>query len=206
MVDGRPWVASKDNPTKLLIESARKLYGTSNEELMDNAKQFAYYPVALLKGVQQLHERHDQHEVQDRRRRLRPLLRHGVQRQAEWRLAGDPLQRHREQHRPLGVPQRDPALGEARPGTHVDAGSRGLARAEDDRRRSELQGLDRRQPGARVHARQRARARAATTPRRIPICSPRTIRCSARLSKGESACGRRPTAPATSRIFVVSPK
>ena len=51
MVDGRPWVASKDNPTKLLIESARRLYGTTNEELMDNAKQFAYYPVALLKGV-----------------------------------------------------------------------------------------------------------------------------------------------------------
>jgi hypothetical protein len=51
MVDGRPWVASKDNPTKLLIESARKLYGTNNEELMDNAKQFAYFPVALLKGV-----------------------------------------------------------------------------------------------------------------------------------------------------------
>ena len=52
MVDGRPWVAAKDNPTRLLIESARKLYGTSNEELMDNAKQFAYYPVALLKGVE----------------------------------------------------------------------------------------------------------------------------------------------------------
>ena len=51
MVDGRPWVASKDNPTKLLIESARKLYGTSNEELMDNAKQFAYFPVALIRGV-----------------------------------------------------------------------------------------------------------------------------------------------------------
>ena len=51
MVDGRPWVASKDNPTKLLIESARKLYGTTNEELMDNAKQFAYYPVAVLKGT-----------------------------------------------------------------------------------------------------------------------------------------------------------
>lgn len=51
MVDGRPWTASKDNPTRLLIESARKLYGTSNEELMDNAKQFAYYPVAVLKGV-----------------------------------------------------------------------------------------------------------------------------------------------------------
>src|SRR6185295_3336339 len=33
------------------LESARRLYGTSNEELMDNAKQFAYYPVALLKGL-----------------------------------------------------------------------------------------------------------------------------------------------------------
>ena len=51
MVDGRPWVESKDNPTKLLLQTARKLYGTSNEELMDNAKQFAYYPVAVLKGV-----------------------------------------------------------------------------------------------------------------------------------------------------------
>jgi hypothetical protein len=51
MVDGRPWVASKDNPTRLLVESARKLYGTSNEELMDNARQFAYYPLALLKGI-----------------------------------------------------------------------------------------------------------------------------------------------------------
>jgi hypothetical protein len=51
MVDGRPWVASKDNPTKLLIESARRLYGTTNEELMDTAKQFTYYPVAILKSV-----------------------------------------------------------------------------------------------------------------------------------------------------------
>ncbi len=52
MVDGRPWVASKDSPTKLLLQSARKLYGTNNEELMDNAKQFAYFPVAILKGVE----------------------------------------------------------------------------------------------------------------------------------------------------------
>lgn len=51
MIDGRPWVAGKDNPTRLLLQTARKLYGTSNEELMDNAKQFAYYPVAILKGA-----------------------------------------------------------------------------------------------------------------------------------------------------------
>jgi hypothetical protein len=51
MIDGRAWTASKDNPTKLLVQSARKLYGTNNEELMDNAKQFAYYPVAVLKSL-----------------------------------------------------------------------------------------------------------------------------------------------------------
>ncbi len=51
LLDGRPWVANQDNPTKLLVQSARRLYGTSNEELMDNAKEFAHYPVALLKGV-----------------------------------------------------------------------------------------------------------------------------------------------------------
>jgi len=51
MIDGRPWVAGKDSPTKLLVETARKLYGTNNEELMDNAKQFAYFPVAVLRGV-----------------------------------------------------------------------------------------------------------------------------------------------------------
>jgi len=50
-LDGRAWVAAGDNHTKLLVETARKLYGTSNEELMDNAKQFAYYPVAILKSV-----------------------------------------------------------------------------------------------------------------------------------------------------------
>ena len=51
MVDGRPWVAAQDTPAKLLVASARKLYGTNNEELMDNAKEFAHYPVAVLKSV-----------------------------------------------------------------------------------------------------------------------------------------------------------
>jgi hypothetical protein len=51
MVDGRPWVARQDNPTKLLLESARKFYGASNEEFMDNVKQFAYFPIAILTSV-----------------------------------------------------------------------------------------------------------------------------------------------------------
>jgi hypothetical protein len=50
-VDGAPWKLNQDNPTRLLIDTARKLYGTSNEELMDNAKQFAYYPVALARDI-----------------------------------------------------------------------------------------------------------------------------------------------------------
>jgi len=50
-LDGRPWVANQDTPTKLLVASARRLYGTNNEELMDNAKEFAHYPVAILKSV-----------------------------------------------------------------------------------------------------------------------------------------------------------
>jgi hypothetical protein len=55
-VDGTPWKASQDSPTRLLAASARRLYGTTNEELMDNAKQFAYFPVAVLKGLDNFSE------------------------------------------------------------------------------------------------------------------------------------------------------
>lgn len=55
-VDGAPWKAAQDSPTRLLAGSARRLYGTSNEELMDNAKQFAYFPVAVLKGLDNFSE------------------------------------------------------------------------------------------------------------------------------------------------------
>jgi hypothetical protein len=51
-VDGSQYKASLDTPSRLLIENARKLYGTSNEELLDNAKQFTNYPVAVLKTVE----------------------------------------------------------------------------------------------------------------------------------------------------------
>src|SRR5262245_46774997 len=51
MIDGRPWVASKDNPTKLLVETARELYGASDEELTESAMPFAHLPVAVLRRV-----------------------------------------------------------------------------------------------------------------------------------------------------------
>ena len=109
MVDGRPWVASKDNPTKLLIQSARKLYGTSNEELMDNAKQFAYYPVAVLRSVATFSNGTISVKFKTVAGDADRALGHPLQRQAERRLARHPLQRHRKQRRAVGVPQRHPA-------------------------------------------------------------------------------------------------
>ena len=51
MVDGQPWVSRQDNPTKLLLDSARKFYGATNEQFMDNVKQFAYFPIAILSAI-----------------------------------------------------------------------------------------------------------------------------------------------------------
>ena len=50
-IDGGIWKAAQTNEAKMLIENARRLYGTNNEELMDNAKMFANFPVAVLNGV-----------------------------------------------------------------------------------------------------------------------------------------------------------
>jgi hypothetical protein len=50
-IDGAIWKAAQTNEAKMLIENARKLYGSNNEELMDNAKMFATFPVAVLNGV-----------------------------------------------------------------------------------------------------------------------------------------------------------
>jgi len=48
MVDGRPWMAAQNNPTTLLAEKARTFYGASHEDFIDQVKQFAYYPIAVL--------------------------------------------------------------------------------------------------------------------------------------------------------------
>jgi hypothetical protein len=50
-VDGAAYKASLSSPARALLENARKFYGTSNEELMDNAKQFANFPIAVLRSV-----------------------------------------------------------------------------------------------------------------------------------------------------------
>ncbi len=51
MVDGRPWMANQSQPTALLAEKARTFYGASHEDFLDNIKQFAYFPIAILNGL-----------------------------------------------------------------------------------------------------------------------------------------------------------
>jgi hypothetical protein len=51
MVDSQPWKANQNNRTLLLAERARSFYNASQEDFIDNVKQFAYYPIATLNGV-----------------------------------------------------------------------------------------------------------------------------------------------------------
>src|SRR5437762_227692 len=51
MIDGQPWKAAQNNRTSLLAERARAFYNASQEDFIDNVKQFAYYPIATLNGV-----------------------------------------------------------------------------------------------------------------------------------------------------------
>jgi len=51
MVDGQPWKAAQSNRTSLLAERARAFYNASQEDFIDNVKQFAYYPIATLNAV-----------------------------------------------------------------------------------------------------------------------------------------------------------
>ena len=49
MVDGRAW--KKGQPAGGLADKARAIYGASHEDFIDNVKAFAYYPIAVAKGV-----------------------------------------------------------------------------------------------------------------------------------------------------------
>src|SRR5258708_24155633 len=47
VVDGQPWKVNQNNRTALLAERARSFYNASQEDFIDNVKQFAYYPIAM---------------------------------------------------------------------------------------------------------------------------------------------------------------
>jgi hypothetical protein len=49
MVDGRQW--KRGQPAGGLADKARAIYGARHEEFIDNVKAFAYFPIAVAKGV-----------------------------------------------------------------------------------------------------------------------------------------------------------
>jgi hypothetical protein len=54
MVDGRAW--KKGQPAGGLADKARAIYGSSHEEFIDNVKAFAYFPIAVAKGIDDFHD------------------------------------------------------------------------------------------------------------------------------------------------------
>jgi hypothetical protein len=48
-VDGRVW--KRGQPAGGLADKARELYGARNEEFIESIKAFAYYPIAVYKGL-----------------------------------------------------------------------------------------------------------------------------------------------------------
>src|SRR5258708_862642 len=53
-VDGRQWL--RGQPSGGLAEKARAIYGSRNEEFIDNVKAFAYFPYAVAKEVDDFHD------------------------------------------------------------------------------------------------------------------------------------------------------
>jgi hypothetical protein len=49
-VDGEAYKAALSTKERLILDTARKMYGATNEELLDNAKQFTNFPVAVMRN------------------------------------------------------------------------------------------------------------------------------------------------------------
>ena len=167
---------------------------------MDNAKQFAYYPVAVLKGVRNFSNGTISVKFKtiagDADRASGILF--NVKPNGDWLAVryNDTENNvalwefHNGIRRNMRFSDRD---------QQVHARPRRVARAEDDGRRRRFQGLARRRRWRSSTRSAASRARAAAAPRPTRICSPRTTRCCVRRSPARSACGRRPTARAISK-------
>ena len=53
-VDGRSWL--RGQPAGSLAEKARTIYGSRNEEFIDNVKAWAYFPYAVAKDIADFHD------------------------------------------------------------------------------------------------------------------------------------------------------
>ena len=208
MVDGRPWVASKDNPTQAADPERAQAVRHEQRRADGQREAVRVLPGRGAEERQGLLERHDHREVQDRRRRRRPLrpgILFNVKPNGDWLCV-----RYNDTENNVGL-------------WEFHNGIRRLVKFSDrdnkfmlDRaawHELKLDGRRRVDQGARSTARSASTtrsaprpARAATAPRRIPISSPTTTPCSGRPSPDASGCGRRPTAPAISRTTSSRPK
>jgi len=53
-VDGRQWL--RGQPAGGLAQNARAIYGSRNEEFIDNVKAFAYFPYAVAREIDDFHD------------------------------------------------------------------------------------------------------------------------------------------------------
>jgi len=53
-VDGRSWL--RGQPAGSLAEKARAIYGSRNEEFIDNVKAWAYFPYAVATDIPDFHD------------------------------------------------------------------------------------------------------------------------------------------------------
>ncbi|MGB8509520.1 MAG: LamG domain-containing protein [Pyrinomonadaceae bacterium] len=53
-VDGRQWL--RGQPAGSLAEKARAIYGSRNEEFIDNVKAFAYFPYSVAREIDDFHD------------------------------------------------------------------------------------------------------------------------------------------------------
>jgi len=53
-VDGRSWL--RGQPAGSLAEKARAIYGSRNEEFIDNVKAWAYFPYAVARDISDFHD------------------------------------------------------------------------------------------------------------------------------------------------------
>ena len=54
MADGREW--KRGQPAGGLADKARAIYGARHEDFIDNVKAFAYFPIAVAKGIDDFHD------------------------------------------------------------------------------------------------------------------------------------------------------
>ena len=141
-IDGRVW--KRGQPAGGLADKARELYGARNEEFIESVKAFAYYPIAVYKGV----DNFENGDISVRFQMVGGTLDRCAGILFNVKPNGDyldrALQRHGGQRRAVDVQQGRSQVREARARARA-ARAGHVAHAQDQRPRYAASGLSRRQ-------------------------------------------------------------